>query len=207
MEGDARLGAVYCQATAIHVRTGLTRVLPYDANIRGDIRRRLLSRNYVTGSASSVMVRRACFDEVGLFNETARSAEDWEMWIRISRHFHFDSVPEQLLTYRIHGANKSKRTASVYAHQLRIVEEAFRDDPIDRENVNLLRQIQAFYHWNAGVEYLWSGNYSESLRCLAKSLATCPISRRELAFLYRAPRSHTIAALRRLAQQRATASA
>jgi glycosyltransferase involved in cell wall biosynthesis len=207
MERGPEMGAVYCQATCIHVKTGMTCALPYDAGVRGDVRRKLLRGNYITGSASSVMVRRACFDEVGLFNETLRSAEDWEMWIRVSRRFPFDSVPESLVTYRVHGCNKSKRIGAMYAHQLRIVDAAFCDDPINRENSKLRRQILAFYHWNAGVEHLWAGDYPSSLRCLTKSLAAWPLGRREMAFLYRAPRSHLIAALRRRAQQSPLAAA
>lgn len=38
------------------------------------------------------LVRRECFDKVGLFDEEMRFGEDWEMWVRIAEHYEFDFV-------------------------------------------------------------------------------------------------------------------
>jgi hypothetical protein len=48
----------------------------------------------------TVVVRRACFDEVGLFDESITACEDHDMWLRISRRWAVDYVDEPLATYR-----------------------------------------------------------------------------------------------------------
>ena len=55
----------------------------------------------------SVIIKRDCFKEVGFFDVKLRHTQDWEMWLRISRHFKFCSIPKPLLYYRIHGSNDS----------------------------------------------------------------------------------------------------
>ena len=94
IEQSPRIGVVFCVVRRLDLQSGASQLRPCRSDVRGDIRRKLLHRNCVTGSASAVLVRRECFAAVGLFDETLRSAEDWEMWIRISRQFHFDYVPE-----------------------------------------------------------------------------------------------------------------
>jgi GT2 family glycosyltransferase len=65
----------------------------------------LLFNNVVTGSASSSMVRRECFDRVGVFDETLRSLEDLDLWLRIARCYDFQRVDEPLTKIRHHESN------------------------------------------------------------------------------------------------------
>ena len=44
----------------------------------------LMVRNVVEGSASSVLIRKACFDQLGGFDTDLTSSEDWDMWLRIA---------------------------------------------------------------------------------------------------------------------------
>jgi glycosyltransferase involved in cell wall biosynthesis len=62
---------------------------------RGDLQAALLKSNPI-GGTSAMLVRRACLDKVGLFDESLPSFQDRDLWIRISRQFHFDYVPEPL---------------------------------------------------------------------------------------------------------------
>jgi len=38
---------------------------------------------------SSVMVRRCCFDTVGVFDQSLLNIDDWDMWIRIAACYRF----------------------------------------------------------------------------------------------------------------------
>lgn len=53
-------------------------------------------------ATSSVMVKKLCFQTVGLFNENLHFAEDWDMWIRILQRYSFVYLPEALMHYRVH---------------------------------------------------------------------------------------------------------
>jgi glycosyltransferase involved in cell wall biosynthesis len=55
-------------------------------------------------SANSAMVRRRAFDKAGLFDEGLRGgAEDWLMWVKMSRFFNMAYLDRPLTRYRIHG--------------------------------------------------------------------------------------------------------
>jgi glycosyltransferase involved in cell wall biosynthesis len=71
------------------------------ASQRGDLSSALLNGNCL-GGTSSVLVRKDCFDAVGLFDEALPSFQDYDLWLRLSRKFHFDYINRPLLKYYVH---------------------------------------------------------------------------------------------------------
>lgn len=53
-------------------------------------------------STPSVLVRKSCFDSVGVFDEKLYFAEDWDMWLRIISAYDAAMVNEPLATIRNH---------------------------------------------------------------------------------------------------------
>jgi glycosyltransferase involved in cell wall biosynthesis len=49
------------------------------------------------------LVRREVFDRCGSFDESLPSAQDWDLWIRVSRHFRFMYIPDVLAAVRTYG--------------------------------------------------------------------------------------------------------
>ncbi|MCP4377532.1 MAG: glycosyltransferase, partial [bacterium] len=78
-----------------------------DAVISGYGYNRLLDCNFIF--CSSVMVRRAILDSVGVFDESHEmiSSEDWDLWMRIARGHRLSLLATQFGSYRIHGSNVS----------------------------------------------------------------------------------------------------
>lgn len=66
----------------------------------------LLKWNYLV--SSSVMVKRELFSQVGLYNESLRYAEDYDMWLRLLTCCRIGEVSEILVHYRWHGSNNSR---------------------------------------------------------------------------------------------------
>lgn len=64
----------------------------------GDVQVQLWQSNFVP--PMTTLIRRECFDRVGLYDENL-FAEDWDMWLRISRHYEFVFSPEISTRYRI----------------------------------------------------------------------------------------------------------
>ena len=54
-------------------------------------------------NGSTVMIHRSVFDDVGLFDESYKYGQDWEMWCRISRKYEWLGVNEFLGTRRTDG--------------------------------------------------------------------------------------------------------
>ncbi len=49
----------------------------------------------------TVTVRRACIEEVGLFDETLRATEDRDLWLRIALKYKVGLIPEVIANYRM----------------------------------------------------------------------------------------------------------
>jgi glycosyltransferase involved in cell wall biosynthesis len=186
MERSPQVGVVFCEIQRLNVTTGETVVRHCPRDLRGDLRRELLRRNCVIGSDSAVVVRRACFDQIGVFDEGLQQAEDWDLWIRISRHFHYDFVAEPLVTIRTHGDNLHQQVRVMHEYQLEVIRRAFERDPVDSGNHLLRRRTLAYIHFDAGGEYLTAGKYGLALRHLLRTVALWPFDYRYHATLARA---------------------
>jgi glycosyltransferase involved in cell wall biosynthesis len=117
---DPKLGLVYSSYELIDEK-GVSIVgenLIVKPSLRGEVYSSLLTGNFISGSGSGVLIRSAVFEEVGLFDETLKASEDWDMWIRIARKFHFDYVNESLVQIRMHSANMQKDFSRMLASEL-----------------------------------------------------------------------------------------
>lgn len=61
-------------------------------------------------SQPTVMVRKKCYDKVGLYKDVY--AQDYDMWIRIARHYPVAVIHEPLAMVRRHDLNRTGRSAS-----------------------------------------------------------------------------------------------
>jgi glycosyltransferase involved in cell wall biosynthesis len=95
------IGAVYTGYDVVDRDTGkvLSRMLPVH---RGDVSSGLLEGNCV-GPTSTMLLRRTCFEDVGMFDETLPSFQEYDLWIRLSRAYQFDYVSECLFNYHVHS--------------------------------------------------------------------------------------------------------
>ena len=99
------IGCVYCGARYVNMMTmAQTDFYP---RFRGNIIEPLLTANVISGCDSTLMVRKKCFDEIGLFDEEMQSSEDWDMWLRIVQFYKIDYVNIILVTLWQHDENIS----------------------------------------------------------------------------------------------------
>ncbi len=100
------------------------------SNAEGEVWQQLVEQNTV--ACSSVIVRRSCFETVGVFlprNECPVDVEDWEMWIRVASRYPFAMVKEPLMLYRQHPNNTSKNWQSLEQAYTIVIERAFKCVP------------------------------------------------------------------------------
>ncbi len=62
---------------------------------------------------STVMVRRVCFEDIGLFDEGLRCVEDLDLWLRISRKYPVKMVAEPLAVWRRQDRSLSTQIVSM----------------------------------------------------------------------------------------------
>jgi glycosyltransferase involved in cell wall biosynthesis len=133
---------------------------------RGNILDALRARNCI-GTSSSVMIRKSCFDKVGLFDDALPYGEDFDMWLRLAQRFHFEYLDEPLVMYSLHDVKLSTNWARRLSGAERILEkhgEFFSTDV----------QRYAGFHFNLGLLYCYNGNIGKSRRALLKAINLSP---------------------------------
>jgi glycosyltransferase involved in cell wall biosynthesis len=90
-----------------------------------------LTTHNIVECGSVALVRRACFDKVGLFDEDLpfSCSEDWDMWLRIAPDYKFGLVKEPLVYYRCHSTNLSSRWQAMEESFQIVLEKAFEAAP------------------------------------------------------------------------------
>jgi len=115
MENNKNIGLVFSDATFIEkdkLTNKYTNYKPFipklfKNNIQNtNIYETLLKGNIIP--ALTVMVRKKCFDDVGVFDENLRG-EDHDMWLRITQKYPVGFIDEPLAYYRMHSSNASKK--------------------------------------------------------------------------------------------------
>ena len=82
----------------------------------------LLEGNFMT--ASSVMMRRDLFEQMGGFCEHLKSAEDWDLWVRVAEHHRVGCCHEPLVRYRFHSGGMSRNHSVMRRERARVVARA-----------------------------------------------------------------------------------
>ncbi|MBD2089098.1 glycosyltransferase family 2 protein [Microcoleus sp. FACHB-1515] len=140
LEQDPDVGLVYTWSDLIDQHSKpLGRVLR--SNAEGNVWTELIKQNFVA-NGSTPMVRRHCFETVGLFDVALRSAEDHDMWLRMAPHYSFAVVREPLTQYRILDNSLSKNLLVMERSAFVPLERAFASPPsdIDRHELETLKR-------------------------------------------------------------------
>lgn len=112
----------------------------------------LLPGNRIT--CSTVLVKKECFDQVGCFDENPlfRAIEDFDLWLRISRHYKIKCTPEVVCKYRVHSNNVSGNNAAKEKEKLlQIIEKVEKNKWADEI---LLRKVKSNVYWGIGNSLL-----------------------------------------------------
>jgi glycosyltransferase involved in cell wall biosynthesis len=99
-KSSPKTGGVYSGFYAIDMENGIT-LGQWVPKKRGNIYADMKFDNFV-GTPSTVLLRRECFYRAGLFDEGIAYGLDYDLWIRISKEFHFDYIKTPLVKYYFH---------------------------------------------------------------------------------------------------------
>lgn len=105
-----------------------------DLTFNGDVYERLLLSDFV-GSGSNPLIRTQAFAEVGNFDESLNSAEDWDMWLRLAARYHFVAVPSPQILYRVSVSSMSFDVKKMEKSSLQVIERAVAQSPKSVEHL------------------------------------------------------------------------
>lgn len=150
---EPQVGVVYCDvkymdengAPMARANEGL------HAPRRGWIAEHLFRDNLVPFCAA--VVRRECFEKVGVMDTSFKMGIDWDLWLRMSVHYQFDFVAEPLLNYRVgHSGQMSKNYAQRELDTMRIMRKFIAENP-GLLRPSLIRWAFAYSYCNRGYHY------------------------------------------------------
>lgn len=125
-------------------------------------------------TTSTILLKKTCFDRLGLFNESFKVASDYEMWLRFSLVYNFGFINLTLATYRQHSDNLSIDLNGVKFKQtgIRIYKELLMNHGVNRSWVR--RRLSLEYYLLAKGYYDENG-YKKAIIELKNCLFVNPL--------------------------------
>lgn len=147
------LGMAYCHYTLVDEKLAPLKHQPDYLPLGKDAFRRLLMGNKVK-SCSAVMAPRRILFESGLFDETLKGTDDWDLWLRISAKYPVYNDPSKAFLYRVHSSQVSNNQCYM------------RQGDIDVR----LKWLDSAISKYPGIDYLLRARLAAAYRRLAKCL-------------------------------------
>lgn len=159
LEDKPAVGLVYTW-TALVDKQGNPTGRMFISHAEGDIWEQIVVDDVIS-SGSNAMVRRCCFETVGVFDPSLRSLEDWDMWVRIAARYPFAVVKEPLVHYRQHPNSMSKNRQVMIQELRKVIEKSFQSAPLELLYLRNRRygRVNLYQAWNSIDER----NYQEAM--------------------------------------------
>ncbi|MEL6162783.1 MAG: glycosyltransferase, partial [Cyanobacteria bacterium J06628_3] len=97
-------------------------------SFQGNVYSKLLVGNFI-GSGSNVLISREAIESVGHFDESLKSCEDWDYWMRLAPKWDFVVVPKPQIIYRLSSGAMSSKLDIMEKYQTLVLEKAFASAP------------------------------------------------------------------------------
>ncbi|OKH33363.1 glycosyl transferase family A [[Phormidium ambiguum] IAM M-71] len=94
----------------------------------GDIRANLLLHNFID-SGSNVLIRTEALKKVGNFDESRKSCEDWDMWLRLASEYSFVVVSKPQILYRMSATSMSVNFLRMEAESMEVIDRTCDRNP------------------------------------------------------------------------------
>ena len=162
---SSQVGMIYTWYSQIDASSKrvIGRVIPEK---RGRVFEELCLNNWI-GTCSTVLVRRVCFETVGVFDEELAAGADYDMWLRIAKEFDIDYIREPLVLYNVHG----NRISTNYDSMIRGMEAM--SEKYD-QLFTLNSRNYSYYYLSLGVLYCYTGDIRKGRKCLFKAIRLYP---------------------------------
>lgn len=140
----------------------------------GVVLKPLLRREFFP-AIGSVLMRRRCIDEVGVFDPALRAAEDMDMWLRIAlAGYRFGYQDEVLFFYRELPGSMSTQLANQLHYELRRIDKFFSSPTLPPGLAGEWGVSVAAIYFEYVTRYLLAQDEAAAQRCLGAALFAGP---------------------------------
>ncbi|WP_165855281.1 glycosyltransferase family 2 protein [Marinobacter sp. JSM 1782161] len=124
---DPAVGVVYSEVSYIDQEGAhINKAQPYERH-SGRVTEQLIIKNFVP--FGTAVIRRACVEKNGRFDESLPMGIDWDLWLRYSVDWDFQYVNDVTYIYRIWAGQMSKNYRGRYDNAFLILEKFLSANP------------------------------------------------------------------------------
>ncbi len=156
------------------------RKMALKGNRFGDLFLDLYKRSFI--NTSGVVLSRDCFCQVGPFDETIQTAEDYDLWLRVARHFPIAFLEAPLVGIRKHPDKLSQNKLELRKNAMRVLQKHF-DPTRVPERIYRRRLSDLFLYLGRG--YLRTGDPEAAKKSFGRSWKLTPLRFRSIRYFVR----------------------
>ncbi|MFQ4140941.1 glycosyltransferase family 2 protein [Chlorogloeopsis sp. ULAP02] len=130
LDEQSTVGLVYTWTLLVDQENNPTGRI-FASYLEGNVWNKLLENDPIS-SGSSPLVRRNCFDNIGLFDRNLAYAPDLDMWVRIAYRYPIAVVKEPLVRYRQLPNSFSRNRQGMIKELRQVVEKTFASVPLEQ---------------------------------------------------------------------------
>lgn len=173
LESTPEVGLTYGNIYLMNACGGQLRLRRGEGRYRsGLVTRDLAVKNFVP--FSTIMLRRDLLVEIGFFDESIRSSEDWDMLVRLSQRCEFLYSDQPLVKYRIVPGSKTSNIEEKERAYKFVQAKIFAENDFGADSRHLHRLSNATLEFGLLSIALRYGKYRSALRYLARGLKSDP---------------------------------
>ncbi len=129
------------------------------------------------------MVRREVFDEVGGYDVSLKSHEDWDLWCRVTQRFAIETIDLPLAMNRRHSANLSGKQEQMYLSEQMALNKALNSYSLKPDELTLVKRRLARLHFLYGSRSIVDGETALGRKRLLASIRIYPWSTEPYSYL------------------------
>lgn len=131
----------------------------------------LFARNYIR--TSSVVVRKACIEKVGGFDESLEECEDYDLFLRVAAEYPIGFIDDPLAVYLDNPAGVSTDSLKGRLYRLKVLEKGYLKERIPE---GPYRRRIAYIAFRIGRHYVERGRRKEGRAYLRQALSLRPFN-------------------------------
>lgn len=131
----------------------------------------------------SILLRRYVYDNVGLFDESLRACEDWDVWLRVTKQYKIMHSSKILTRHRILPRSMSTDPLRMLTGRLAVLKKHVGDEPAGSGS-SVAHRAYGRAYLGSCVEYLQHGNQDRAYECFQEMTNVYPGLLTELDTFY-----------------------
>lgn len=144
------------------------------SKLSGNVLDELVCCNFI--GTSSVMIRRDVFLNIGGFDQSLRSIQDWDLWMRIASKHPITYINEPLVRYRVHSTSTSRSTRKTLPNHLKVIDKIFSPEGVAAHKSHLKPVAKAKSMGICSQIAEEEGDYTFALKCALGAYLQQPTS-------------------------------